>query len=259
MMDEKHKAFLNTDYMTTRALFSTFILLFLSAGAASAATITVDDGGGADYTSIQAAVDSANVGDTILVNSGMYYENVIVNKSVNLIGEEANVTIINALIPNDYIIRISADFVNFSRFTITAGVYGIHIISSNNNITDNKILATGEGIYLNGNNSTNNNNNNNITNNDLLNNRDFGIFIDGSSNNYIKGNYQIGSYQYGGIYLKDSYNNTLIENNLFNNYYSGIIISSSNNNSLIRNNAYSNSNHGIYLTGESNANNLLVS
>ena len=55
-MDEKHNSFLNTNRMIVCALFATFILLFLSAGAASAATITVDDGGGAGYVNIQAVV-----------------------------------------------------------------------------------------------------------------------------------------------------------------------------------------------------------
>ena len=38
-------------------------LLLLTVGAASAATITVDDSGGADYTTIQAAVDNASGGN----------------------------------------------------------------------------------------------------------------------------------------------------------------------------------------------------
>ena len=42
------------------ALATTALLLLLTAGAA---TITVDDSGGADYTTIQAAVDNANGGD----------------------------------------------------------------------------------------------------------------------------------------------------------------------------------------------------
>ena len=54
IIDEKRKAFLNTNRMIARALCTIFILLLLSAGAASAATITVDDGGGAGYTDVQA-------------------------------------------------------------------------------------------------------------------------------------------------------------------------------------------------------------
>ena len=41
------------------ALATAVLLLLLTASAASAATITVDDSGGADYTTIQAAMDNA--------------------------------------------------------------------------------------------------------------------------------------------------------------------------------------------------------
>ena len=45
--------------------------------------IMVDGSGGADYLSIQAAIDNASAGDTIEVRSGTYYENV--NISIQLI------------------------------------------------------------------------------------------------------------------------------------------------------------------------------
>ena len=47
----------------TAALATAILLLLLSASAASAATITVDDSGGADYMSIQFAVDNVSGGD----------------------------------------------------------------------------------------------------------------------------------------------------------------------------------------------------
>ena len=39
---------------------------------ASAATLTVDQNGGADYTDIQSAIDAAADGDTVLVKAGKY-------------------------------------------------------------------------------------------------------------------------------------------------------------------------------------------
>ena len=44
--------------------------------AASAAVLVVDGGGGAAYTTINSAISSASAGDTILVRSGTYNENV---------------------------------------------------------------------------------------------------------------------------------------------------------------------------------------
>jgi len=53
---------------------------------ASAATIYVPD----DYATIQAAVDAASTGDTIIVKDGTYSENVDVNKSLTIKIRERN-------------------------------------------------------------------------------------------------------------------------------------------------------------------------
>jgi hypothetical protein len=50
-----------------------------------------------NYTSIQDALNEANEGDTIFVynDSSPYYENLIINKSIKLIGENRDTTIID--------------------------------------------------------------------------------------------------------------------------------------------------------------------
>lgn len=60
---------------------------FALVGTVAAATHTVDDDGGADYTTIQAAVDAASPGDTIQVAPGTYEESVIVDKPLTLVGD----------------------------------------------------------------------------------------------------------------------------------------------------------------------------
>ncbi len=62
------------------------ILVLLLAGSAYAVTLTVNASGGADYTRIQDAINNSNNGDTILVYSGTYYENVDVNNQLILRG-----------------------------------------------------------------------------------------------------------------------------------------------------------------------------
>jgi pectin methylesterase-like acyl-CoA thioesterase len=66
-----------------RALYTAAVaaLVSLSAigNARAAATITVDDSGGADHTTIQAAMLAAAPGDTINVAPGSYVGPVVVN------------------------------------------------------------------------------------------------------------------------------------------------------------------------------------
>ncbi|RLF45340.1 MAG: hypothetical protein DRN29_06910, partial [Thermoplasmata archaeon] len=57
----------------------------------------VGGSGTGNYSRIQDAIDDANDGDTIFVysNSSPYYEHIIINKSINLVGENKNTTIID--------------------------------------------------------------------------------------------------------------------------------------------------------------------
>ncbi|MBP2146410.1 parallel beta-helix repeat protein [Methanofollis sp. W23] len=62
--------------------------------------IYVDDSGGADFTSIQAAVNAARDGDTIIVRDGTYSESVRVNKSVTITSENGpDSTIVDPIEP----------------------------------------------------------------------------------------------------------------------------------------------------------------
>lgn len=57
-------------------------------------TVYVDDDGTADYNTISEAVNNSGTGDNIYVYNGTYRENVIVEKQINLTGENKNTTIV---------------------------------------------------------------------------------------------------------------------------------------------------------------------
>ncbi|KAA0011596.1 MAG: hypothetical protein FE041_04135, partial [Thermoplasmata archaeon] len=86
-----------------------------------------------NYTSIQSAINDANDGDTIFVYSGVYYENVVINKSITLIGENKETTIIDGSNSGD-VVNITANGVTIEGFTIRNSRWhaGIKICYANN-------------------------------------------------------------------------------------------------------------------------------
>ncbi len=80
--------------MRNRKKFLLIILIFISimsiSATASAREITVDDDSGADFRSIQEAVNHSVPGDTIIVRPGTYTENVLVNVTGLTIRSESN-------------------------------------------------------------------------------------------------------------------------------------------------------------------------
>ena len=204
-------------------------------------TLYVGGTGEGNYTKIQDAIDNASDGDTVFVYaySSPYYENVVVDKSINLIGERRDTTEIVHNWYDYYIVNISADFVNISGFTIRSdgfdryGFVGISIESSNNNISDNNIkdmhYGYKAGIELSGYGY-----NNIIMGNNFIDN-DCGIYISTSRNNIIKDNFFTS--HSNCIVLDPSQGNKIINNTLTNNGH-GIILYNSCNNSLMDNRLY---------------------
>ena len=58
-------------------------------------TLYVGGSGPGNYSTIQSAIDAANPGDTIFVYSGTYNEYLYLEKTINLIGENKDTTLIN--------------------------------------------------------------------------------------------------------------------------------------------------------------------
>jgi len=238
-------------------------------------TLYVGGNGSGNYSSIQEGVNNASEGDTVFVydESSPYYENIDIGKSINLIGENRNTTIIDGN-ENGHVVHISVEEVTVSGFTIQnasggypdnyAGIYlcsDYNIISSNiiadnyrgitfsqssyNNISNNIIISnndSGLNLYF--------SNNNNFMGNTITNN--FIGLCQWSSNNTISGN-TISS-NYFGISI-DGGDDNIISENIINLNCWGIATSSSNN--VIDNNTISNNEeYGINLQQGPNSNSI---
>jgi parallel beta-helix repeat protein len=150
------------------------------------------------YQFIQDGIDHATNGDTVYVFYGDYRENIVVSKSIELMGEERTAWI-SGYSYGGTIVKIIAENVTLSGFTIAHGGddpnnAGIMIHTSNNI----------------------------ITNNDIRYNDNYGVYVIGGNNliyhnNFFENTYQVfdvvanntwdGGYPTGGNYW-DDYNGT---------------------------------------------------
>ena len=209
---------------------------------ASGNTFYVGGNGPGNYTTIQSAIDVASSGDTVFVFDGVYYENVVINKTISLIGEDRDFTIIDGGGVTVIELHNPSVFVNISGFTIQNGSNGISLYdSSHNKLIGNNLLNNDLGIFLYV------GLNNNISGNNISNNIG-GISLDGySHNNIISGN--IIAYNSGqgiGLYSNSMYNIILGNDVSYNSY--GILLGSDCWNDIISgNDVLYNTNYGIYL------------
>ncbi|MBN1860461.1 MAG: right-handed parallel beta-helix repeat-containing protein [Candidatus Thermoplasmatota archaeon] len=121
------------------------------------AWLYVGGSGPGNYTRIQDAINNASDGDTVFVydDSSPYIGNIIVNKSINLIGENCYSTIIYNN-NQSILIEIFNDNVTITGFTLqNLHRYGIYIhfvdnivISHNRIIDDHSILIQSHGSNI---------------------------------------------------------------------------------------------------------------
>lgn len=174
-------------------------------------------GKGLTYSSITEALQVSNEGDTIVVKNGVYKENIVINKSVQLIGE--NQPIIDGNYRGD-VVRIEADKAVIRGFTITKS--GGDLRKDESGIK----LVNSEGVTIERN---------------MLEDVIIGVYLFSSPGNTIRNNTSFGRADYtteetngNGVHLWKSPNNT-IEGNHIRKHRDGIYVEFSPGN-LIRNN-----------------------
>ncbi len=211
-------------------------------------TWIVDDGGPADFHTIQEAINAASPGDTIYVKAGTYYENVVVNKTVSLIGENKENTIIDAR-GIGKALELTVDSILISNFTISNGEVGIHITNSHKHMIKNNIIRNNvrgaTGTYYTG----------TIYENNIVKGNDYGLDFGhlggpSSSNNTAKYNEIYDNFV--GIYVSAFEGNNSIENNLIYNNNIGVVLDNTQNNNIVNNTFINNTReggfkHGIYI------------
>jgi len=200
---------------------------------------------GKNFSTIQGAINDNETldGHTILVDAGIYTENVVVNKSLSLFGEDRDNTIINGtdvFIPS---IDVKVDSVTIIGFTLEGWSAPNIFIKGTTNVTinENRILFIGVGVEMV--NSINNVISGNIIEGHGLDNT--GILVVESSGCIIENN-TISGAVYDGIRLIWSADNNIIRSNTLSNNDYGIHIIDSRRNSIIDNMILDNS-RGIFM------------
>jgi parallel beta-helix repeat protein len=215
------------------------------------ATIVVPD----DFLAIQEAINNAVDGDTIFVKAGTYYEHVVVNKTVSLLGEDVSATIIDGN-NTGHVVNVLSDNVSITGFTVQNSG-SIHMpeldagICLNGTagcaISGNRLVDNGfAGISL------LNSNQNTITCNNLSSVGWGGVHLMNSTRNLVSVN--VIADKYGGVngHVSSNYND--ITENVISNCTYGMFYHASDHNNICGNNISAISVEGIWLQDQVNYN-----
>ena len=207
-----------------------------------------------DCSTIQEAINNAIDGDTVFVKAGTYFEHVIVNKPVTLVGEDVTTTIIDGS-ETGRVIDIVSDNVSVAGFTVQRsgnialpdldagiclnGTRGCTI--SGNNIVHNG----GIGVHL------LESSQNTVSGNNLTDNGGFAISLTVSSDNVVSSNLAVFNRLNGiGIHAL-SHNNVISDNFIVNSTCHGFMLNNVRNCTISGNYLANNSETGMWLQADS--------
>jgi parallel beta-helix repeat protein len=205
-----------------------------------AATVYVGGTGPGNNTTIQEGINAANPGDTVFVYAGTYVESLVIDKTLTLMGEDKDTTIINATGNINGIQVSNADYVDISGFTIEkANAYNLKLTSSDNcYISDNILQNSGSsalGVFS---------GHDNLIEDNLITDNLQGVLITDHSNSNILRDNTITSIGDRAISIQGQSADNLISNNEITGYNLGFYIYESEDN-RIENNQISNGGEGL--------------
>jgi len=225
-----------------KIIVSCAIFLFVAAGSSAGEREgNIDSGGNilrvggsgeGNYTSIQSAIENASDGDTVFVydDSSPYDENILVDKSITIEGENRDTTVIDggtsgsivsidarSVIMHGFTIRsaggtgskgisINSGNARISDIAVSKYSFGIHVLSECNIISGAEITDCSVGISL------SYTGNNNVIYGSTISRNNEGIHFEGSENNLVIYSNISGNDE--GIWMDSGYGNSIIQNNI---------------------------------------------
>jgi parallel beta-helix repeat protein len=174
---------------------------------------------GCDYTTIQGAINNLSSGNKVFVFNGTYNENVVLNKSLTLQGQDRDTTTVDC--GTGTCISVDAVGANITGFTVQNGTYGINVNNSNYTTIRNNLVQDNRyaGILL------TNSPYSRVIDNDAINNKlYYGIGIKSSAGLFIENNNA--SSNTFGIFLTQSCDVTVKDSTTNDNSYYGIYLGS---------------------------------
>jgi len=178
------------------------------------------------YSTIQEAIDASATLDrqTILVNNGTYNENIVVRKSLTIIGAYENTTVISFTVNNVNNCRIS-------EFSIE----NISVSNSQGDIIDQNIFQANRSILTEDCIDIQNSSNIIVYNNTLVANQNYGVFLNQTSSIIISGNTFTNSFGIDDVKLQFS-SRCIIDGNLMSGVFGNAIELDNSDENLIENN-----------------------